>query len=97
MTLPELKVGVVTMAFGGGPFYASNVLCFESYHPVNARLSALLYLGTVLGVKVWPFMVSQFVEEHPFVLFRIGLLPGLSASIYLILRLFRKRILTSMS
>ena len=94
MTLQELKISLVPMALGGSPLFANNILCFESYHPVNQQLSALLFLGYIIGIKLLPLLVGQVIELHPLILFELGMMSSVSVLAYASLRVMRKRIMS---
>ncbi len=93
LSLLELKLCLIMVAFGTGPQFAINMVLFQEFSPIDASVSGLFLMGHSLGIKTFSPAIGFFVEENPSIIF---LFPTVTSSacmvIYIVLEVLRAHI-----
>ncbi len=92
LTLSELEASVAVLGVGSGPLHSTTLLIFEDIMPLTARITSLVYLGQVIGIKLFPVLVGLFIQDHPSTLFVAGVITGLTSALYAMLSVFKMKI-----
>ncbi len=50
---------------GGSPLYSTSLLVFDGLLRMTQRVSCLVYLGDVVGLKLYPMAIGFVIEDYP--------------------------------